>query len=117
MKVVESKYIGYFKHYFYYREDLEKMSTKELVWVLRGLRCDESRELYWQDENKWGDLETELEGRWLTFEQTDCHMSHAMIWMVKDILSHRPHVPKSKAERKAIRQKQAKYHIRIPKIA
>lgn len=117
MKVVESKYIGYFKHYFYYREDLEKMSTKELVWVLRGLRRDESRELYRRDKNKWSDLETELEGCWLTFEWTDFHMSHAMIWMVKDILSHRPHVPKSKAERKAIRQKQAKFHIRIPKIA
>ena len=117
MRIEESKYCKGFKHYYYYRDDLEKMTTSELVTVLRSLRCHESRELYWQDENKWGDLETEFEGRWLAFEWTDWHMSHAMIWMVKDILSHRPHVPKSKAERKAIRQKQAKYHMRIPKIA
>lgn len=94
----------------------KKMTTEEFIAKARevhGDKYDYSKVNYINNSTKVIII-CPIHGE---FEQTDCHMSHAMIWMVKDILSHRPHVPKSKAERKAIRQKQAKYHIRIPKIA
>lgn len=116
MKIVEKNYIKGFKEYYYYKSDLEKFSTSELIDILRSLRCKESRYLEYQDENEWGDLEDNFTGDWLVFDWGEYHQSFAMIWMVKDVLSRRPHIPKSKAEKKAIRQMQAKYHIRIPKV-
>ena len=50
MKIVEKNYIKGFKEYYYYKSDLEKFSTSELIDILRSLRCKESRYLEYQDE-------------------------------------------------------------------
>ena len=100
------------KHHFYYRCDLEELSTERLIWMLRGCRRTISRETYGYSKD-WVDKYMEnIEGKWLEFTWDDYNCYYTMIWMVKDVLSRREHVYKSKAERKYVRQMQAKYHTR-----
>lgn len=100
------------REYYLYRSDLEKFDTRRLLFILRRLRAFYRR----QD---WDFYETapsgqDFENTWTEYEWTDggsklCQdRYYAMIWMVKDVLSRREHIPTSKVERKKIRQARAK---------
>ena len=97
-------------HYYFYREDLEKKTTLELISILRSLR-----RTIWNTE--WDDIEEDslknMEGTMVEFKRGDNFRNYAVLWIVKDILANRPHVNKSKQERKVIRQQSAKLHKRI----
>lgn len=110
MRTVESQYVAGLKHHFYYRCDLEKLPTERLIWMLRGCRRTISRETYGYNQ-EWVDKYMQnIEGKWLEFTWDEWNCYHTMIWMLKDVLSRREHVYKSKAARKYVRQMKAKYH-------
>ena len=112
MKIIESEYVKGLKHHLYYKCDLEKLPTEELIWMLRGCRKTISRETYSYNK-EWADKYMEnIEGKWIEFSWDEWNCYHTMIWMLKDVLSRRGHVYKSKADRKYVRQMQAKYHTR-----
>lgn len=105
MKLIVTKYGS--KEYYLYPCDLEKKTTKELIFILRGLRCDESREKqYPWNENK------DLEGKWLEYSWDDCgcyqERYYSMIWMVKKILANRENIAISKADKKKERKNKSK---------
>ena len=113
MRIEEvDKWGMHIKKYYMYRSDLEKFDTRRLLFILRRLRsvvhC-----LDWDyfDLMKPGES---IGNTWFEYEWTDggsklCQEQYyAMIWMVKDVLSRREHIPTSKAERKKIRQLRAK---------
>ena len=112
MRTVRDKYYGITTvKYYLYRSDLEKFSTRRLIGILRRLRsaihC-----LPW-DYFERTPIE-DLENSWLEYSRLDGgsklyqEQFYAMIWMVKDVLSRREHVPTSKIECRRIRQMKAK---------
>ena len=99
------------KHYMY-RPDLEKLDTRKLLWILRNLRAFYARQDWdFYETAPWGQ---DFENTWTEYEWTDGGSKlyqdqyYAMIWMVKDVLSRREHIPTSKVERRKIRQERAK---------
>ena len=100
------------KKYYMYRSDLEKFDTKKLLFILRRLRTA----VHCLDWDYFDLMEPgeDIENTWLEYQWVDgggkIHQEqyYAMIWMVKDVLSRREHVPTSKAERRKIRQARAK---------
>lgn len=112
MRTIESELVSGLRQHFYYPCDLEKMSTMELVWVLRGLRKTISRETYGYQQ-EWVDKYMEnVEGKWIEFSWDDWNCYYTMVWMVKKVLGERPHVAKSKGEKRKMRQLRAKYHLK-----
>ena len=112
MRSIESNVCKGLMHNLYYPCDLEKMSTMELVYILRGLRCTISRETYGYDK-EWVDKYMEnVEGKWIEFSWSDYECNYTMVWMVKKVLAGRPHIAKSKGKRKKFRQLRAKYHLK-----
>lgn len=112
MRSIESECIKGLMSHFYYPCDLEKMGTMELVNVLRGLRCTISRETYGYDK-EWVDKYMEnVDGKWIEFAWDEWNCYYTMVWMVKKVLAGRPHIAKSKGEKKKMRQLRAKYHLK-----
>ena len=91
---------------FYYREDLEKMSTHELIWIMRSYAISRSK-----IEKELFDDDSDFDGKMREFSYDDTHEYYAVPWIVRDILKNRPHIHKSKQERRQVRQMRAKYHI------
>lgn len=112
MRTIESEFVSGLRHHFYYPCDLEKMSTMELVWVLRGLRKTISRETYGYQQEWVDKYMKNVEGKWIEFSWDEWNCYHTMVWMVKKVLGERPHVAKSKGERRKMRQLRAKYHLK-----
>lgn len=102
---------------FFYREDLENMDTEELLHILRCLRIriikEVERNSELVDEDKKKEFIKSLEGQMVEFRYDDWHEDYAVLWIVKDVLSKRPHIYKSKSERRKNRQLSAKLHKRI----
>lgn len=112
MRVVRDKYYGITTvKYYLYRPDLEKFNTRKLISILRRLRSS----IHCLD---WDYFELtplkDLENTWFEYSRLDGGSKlyqerfYAMIWMVKDVLSRREHVPTSKIECRKIRQSKAK---------
>jgi len=113
MRIEEvDKWGMHIKKYYMYRSDLEKFDTRRLLFILRCLRsvvhC-----LDWDYfelmkpgesvENTWFEYQW-VEGGGIIHQ----YQYYAMIWMVKDVLSRREHIPTSKIECRKIRQSKAK---------
>ena len=119
MRVLRNKYDPYYKDIYLYREDLEKIKTLDLVYILRSLRRHISQFVGNPINQNFGDkfdMEEQtykMEGRMVQFNYNDHEAYHTVFWIVKDILSKRPHVVKSKQEKRLIRQLSAKNHKRI----
>lgn len=116
MRIEEPKALGYPRKIYYYRSDLEAMPTGKLLQILSLLRKQISM---WSppihlDCDEYGDDKRYvMEGKMVEFSWDDNNEYYAVFWMVKDVLSKRPHVPNSKQERKAARQMSAKTHKKI----
>ena len=95
-----------------YRSDLEKFDTRKLLFILRRLRAAEHC-LDW-DYFELMEPGESIENTWIEYKWSDGGSKlsqdryYAMIWMVKDVLSRREHIPTSKVEKKKIRQARAK---------
>lgn len=106
MKIVPSQYSKWINNIYYYKSDLEKIPTRDLIRMLRSCRASISNDTRYKqvtEINLW-----DLEGRWTLFEWNDYEYKYAIVWMIKDVLSRRPHITKSKRDR----QLRAKYHVK-----
>ena len=105
MKTIITEY-GSIEH-FLYPCDLEKESTKDLLYILRGLRCDESNERKYP----WN-VDRDMDGEWLEYSWSEFgggtqERWYSMIWMVKKVLATRENVSMSKECRKKDRREKA----------
>lgn len=106
MKTIITEYDSI--EHFLYPWDLEKMETKDLIYILRGLRCDESRERKYP----WNE-ERDMDGEWLEYSWSDLGCGtqerwYSMIWMVKKVLANRENISTSKADRKKERMEKSR---------
>ena len=109
MRTERCKYDKSVEKVYYYRDDLEKLSTYELVGIMRSYAITRSR-----IAKEWDEEESSMDdGRMTEFAYDDNHEYYAVPWVVRDILSKRPHIAKSKRERRRIRQDEARLKVRI----
>lgn len=102
---------------YFYRSDLEAYDTMYLINALRRCRARQSRfnEEYEEDDD--GNLIVVGDYNWCIFAVFETsgfwEYRYTMPWMIKSVLSKRPHIYKSKGERKARRQYQARHHVKL----
>ena len=106
---------GRWRKIYMYRSDLEKLDTKALINILRKLRTANRIHDWDYYEYEFGKTIEETENTWTEYKYVEygTHLRqdeyYTMIWMVKDVLSRREHVPTSKIEKRKIRQEKAKH--------
>lgn len=86
--------------HFLYKSDLVEFDTRMLLRILHSCRAYIS---------KWKIAEEKSESVWCEYawDSDNQREWYTMIWMVKDVLATREHIP-TKQERRKIRQEKAK---------